>query len=575
MNRDLVRAIRLLDLEPRRVLAAIAAGVATLGSALALAALSAWLITKAWQMPPVLDLTVAVVAVRALGISRGLFRYLERLATHDAALRGTTSARTMIYRRLADGDPAAAAGLRRGDLLARTGADVDALGDVVIRAVVPIAVAVVMALSAVVLLGLISPAAALVLAVALAVSGILAPWLSARAARLAESESAAATALFSETAVTALDHAAELRVAGRLDEVVARAEAADDAAVRAADRAAMPAAFAAAATPLAIGASVLGSLLIGITLYGPDGGAPGGMTPMSLAILVLVPLAAFEAAGALPAAAVALTRARIASTRILALLDRAGEPQPGGSRTPPDPAHVRAHDLRCGWPGGDKVTAPLDLDLPPGARIAVVGGSGAGKTTLLMTMAGLLPPMGGTVTADGDALTDFRPDDLRREIGFFAEDAHLFDTSVLENLRVARGDLTEDDALAALRTVGLGEWVMRLPRGVHTSLGGGARAISGGQRRRLLLARALVSPARVLLLDEPTEHLDAADGAQILRELLDRRGTLVDPTRTVVLVTHQLPADARPDRIVTVGEGPVGRGDGVSPGEPLGASQRP
>lgn len=575
MNRDLVRAIRLLDLEPRRVLAAIAAGVATLGSALALAALSAWLITKAWQMPPVLDLTVAVVAVRALGISRGLFRYLERLATHDAALRGTTSARTMIYRRLAGGDPAAAAGLRRGDLLARTGADVDALGDVVVRALVPIAVAVVMALSAVVLLGLISPAAALVLAVALAVSGILAPWLSARAARLAESESAAATALFSETAVTALDHAAELRVAGRLDDVVARAEAADDAAVRAADRAAVPAAFAAAATPLAIGASVIGSLLIGITLYGPDGGAPGAMTPMSLAILVLVPLAAFEAAGALPAAAVALTRARIASTRILALLDRAGEVQPGGTRTPPDPAHVRAQGLRCGWPDGDKVTAPLDLDLPPGARVAVVGGSGAGKTTLLMTVAGLLPPVEGSVTADGDPLTDFRPDDLRREIGFFAEDAHLFDTSVLENLRVARGDLDEDAALAALQAVGLGEWVAQLPRRVHTSLGGGARAISGGQRRRLLLARALVSPARVLLLDEPTEHLDAADGAHILRELLDRRGALVDPGRTVVLVTHQLPVDARPDRIVTVGEGPVGTADGVSPGEPLGASQRP
>ncbi|BCN82275.1 thiol reductant ABC exporter subunit CydC [Prescottella equi] len=575
MNRDLVRAIRLLDLEPRRVLAAIAAGVATLGSALALAALSAWLITRAWQMPPVLDLTVAVVAVRALGISRGLFRYLERLATHDAALRGTTSARTMIYRRLADGDPAAAAGLRRGDLLARTGADVDALGDVVIRALVPIAVAVVMSLSAVILLGLISPAGALVLAVALAVSGILAPWLSARAARLAESESAAATALFSETAVTALDHAAELRVAGRLDDVVARAEAADEEAVRAADRAAKPAAFAAAATPLAIGASVLGSLLIGITLYGTDGGAPGAMTPMSLAILVLVPLAAFEATGALPAAAVALTRARIASTRILELLDRAGEARPGGNRTPPDPADVRARDLRCGWPDGDKVTAPLDLDLPPGARIAVVGGSGAGKTTLLMTVAGLLPPVSGTVTVDDVPLADFRPDDLRREIGFFAEDAHLFDTSVLENLRVARGDLTEDDALSALRTVGLGEWVTRLPRGVHTSLGGGARAISGGQRRRLLLARALVSPARVLLLDEPTEHLDASDGAQILRELLDRNGSLVDATRTLMLVTHQLPADARPDRIVTVGEAPADAGDGVSPGEPMGASQRP
>jgi len=564
MNRDLWRAIRLLDLEPRRVLAAIAAGVATLGSALALAALSAWLITRAWQMPPVLDLSVAVVAVRALGISRGVFRYLERLATHDAALRGTTSARTMIYRRLADGDPAAAAGLRRGDLLARTGADVDALGDVVVRALIPIAVSAILALSAVVLLGLISPAAALVLAVALAVSGVLAPWLSARAARLAESESAAATALFSETAVTALDHAAELRVAGRLDDVLAGAENANRDAVRATDRATMPAAFAAAATPLAIGASVLGSLLIGITLYGPDGGTPGAMTPMSLAILVLVPLAAFEATAALPAAAVALTRARIASGRILALVDRAGEPQPAGTEAPVGPGHVRARELRCGWPGSERVTAPLDLDIAPGSRIAVVGASGAGKTTLLMTLAGLLPPVEGSVSVDGVLIERLRPDDVRHRIGFFAEDAHVFDTSVLENLRVARGDLTEDEALAVLGAVGLGEWVSQLPRGVHTSLGGGARAVSGGQRRRLLLARALVSPARVLLLDEPTEHLDATDGAAMLRALLDRGSAFVDADRTVVLVTHQLPSATGADRVVTVGDESADATEGVS-----------
>ncbi len=124
--KDLRRAMGLLELEPRRVLLAVLAGVATLGSALLLAGLSAWLIVRAWQMPPVLDLTVAVVAVRALGISRGLFRYFERLATHETALHGTTSARANLYRRLADGDPAAALGLGRGDLLARTGADVDA-----------------------------------------------------------------------------------------------------------------------------------------------------------------------------------------------------------------------------------------------------------------------------------------------------------------------------------------------------------------------------------------------------------------------------------------------------------------
>lgn len=150
---DLRRAMALLELDRRRVFISIATGTATLGSALFLAGLSAWLIIRAWQMPPVLDLTVAVVAVRALGISRGLFRYLERLATHDTVLRGTTAARTQLYHRLASGDPAATAGLKRGDLLTRTGSDVDVLGDVVIRAIVPMAVAAIISAAAIVTVG--------------------------------------------------------------------------------------------------------------------------------------------------------------------------------------------------------------------------------------------------------------------------------------------------------------------------------------------------------------------------------------------------------------------------------------
>ncbi|GAA4489611.1 thiol reductant ABC exporter subunit CydC [Rhodococcus olei] len=553
MTRDpLWRALSLLDLSPRRVLYAVLAGVATLGSALALAALSAWLITRAWQMPPVLDLSVAVVAVRALGISRGLFRYLERLATHDAALRGTVSARENLYRRLAAGDPAAPAGLRRGDLLARTGADVDALGDVVIRALVPMAVALIMAVAAVGGLALISPAAALVLAVALAVSGAAAPMLSARAARLAEAAGSESVTRYAETAVLALDHAAELRVAGRLEGVVRRAGGWDAAAIRATDRAAVPSAFAAAATPLAIGASVLGSLLIGIAAYGPGGGTPGAMTPMALGILVLLPLSAFEATSALPAAAVALTRGRLASARIMDLLDRSGNPRDGGGTEVREPVHLRASGLRSGWPGSPASDAPLDLGLAPGSRTAVVGPSGAGKTTLLMTLAGLLPPVAGTVTVNGVPIDDSDPGTLRHEVGFFAEDAHLFDTTLLENLRVARGDLDEQQASTALDAVGLGEWVTSLPEGVHTTLAGGGRSVSGGQRRRLLLARALVSPARVLLLDEPTEHLDAQAGASVLRGLLDRAGGLVDPDRTVVVVTHHLPTGSAADRVVVV-----------------------
>ncbi|MBF6138799.1 thiol reductant ABC exporter subunit CydC [Nocardia farcinica] len=510
-------------LEPARgrVAVAVTWGVVALGSALGLAALAAWLIARAWQMPPVLDLSVAVVSVRALGISRGLARYLERLATHDVALRSMTNARAAVYRRLARSDvwlrrdrrsgsgaaADSAARLRRGDLLVRIGSDIDDLGAVIVRALVPIAVAAVLALAAVGLIATISVPAAMILAASLAVAGVLAPWLSARAARSAEVAVRADRAEFTARALTVLDHAAELRVAGRLAGTVTAARDAGRRSVAAEDSAAARTAWSAAATPLALGASVLGALLIGVVAYGPGGGLPGGMTPMALTILVLLPLSAFEATAALPGAAQSLTTARAALHRI-----------EGATRAAISP---------------DGDAAPVRPDLPPGRRIAVVGPSGAGKTTLLMFWAGLF-------------------DTPRPDVTFFAEDAHLFGTSVLENLRVARGDVTEAEAERALRSVGLGDWLDALPDGLSTDLVGGAAAVSGGQRRRILLARALVSPARVLLLDEPTEHLEAGAGADLLRALLDADSGLVEPDRVVVVVTHQLPADHRADVVVRV-----------------------
>ncbi|MBF6332604.1 thiol reductant ABC exporter subunit CydC [Nocardia transvalensis] len=526
-----------LELSPWRVVVSVCWGVVALGSGLGLAGLAAWLIARAWQMPPVLDLTVAVVAVRALGISRGVFRYVERLATHDVALRAMTTARAGVYAALARADiwtgrradASDPTRLRRGDLLTRIGSDIDDLGAVVVRALVPVAVAAVLSLAAVGLLATISPVAALVLALALAVAGIFAPWLSARAAREAELAVRADRAEFTAAAVTVLDHAAELRVAGRLDDSLATAAAAGRRAVAAEDRAASHSAWAAAATPLSIGASVLGALLIGILLYGSGSDAPaaalqpaspGGITPMALAVLVLLPLSAFEAVGVLPAAAQAMTKARAALHRITAL-DAVAPTRKDSIDEAAEAWHLRRRLLR-------------DLpELPPGKRIAVVGPSGAGKTTLLMAWAGLFD----------------RP---RDGITFFAEDAHLFGTTVLENLRVARPELTEAEAETALRAVGSGEWLDSAPDGVNTDLVGGAAAVSGGQRRRILLARALISPARVLLLDEPTEHLESAAGADLLRALLDEHSGLVSPDRTVVVVTHQLPSDHRADTVVHV-----------------------
>jgi ATP-binding cassette subfamily C protein CydC len=475
-------------LRPRlpRLLLAVVLGVLALSSALALAGISAWLITRAWQMPPVLDLAVAVVAVRALGISRGVLGYCQRLASHDTALRAAAGTREALYRGLAEAPADVAMRLHSGELVARIGASVDELSDVLVRAVLPIAVAAVLSVAAVATIAVISPAAATVLAVCLLIAGVAAPWLAARAVTAAESVAAQHHSGRDVAVMLALEHAPELRVSGRLDDVIAESDSRHRDWGRAADRAAAPAALAAAASTAAVGISVLGVVIVAIGL-GP------AVSPMTLAILMLLPLSAFEATATLPAAAVQLTRSRIAARRLRDL-------------TAPDPA------MRMRPP-----MTPVALE--PGARLAVVGPSGAGKTTLLMAMA-----------------------ENPSEAAFFAEDAHLFATTVRDNLLVARGNATDDELRNALQQVGLRDWLAALPDGLSTVLVGGAAAVSAGQRRRLLLARALLTTTPTVLLDEPTEHLDALDSGRLLSELLTP-GALFPAERTVVVATHHLPDD--------------------------------
>ncbi|WP_152311664.1 ATP-binding cassette domain-containing protein, partial [Mycobacterium tuberculosis] len=266
------------------------------------------------------------------------------------------------------------------------------------------------------------------------------------------------------------------------------------------------------------------------------------VAPTTLAILMLLPLSAFEATVALPAAAVQLTRSRIAAARLLDLTgsNRVRETESTVSARLPVGTGVLAADVCCGHQEAQSIR--VTIDLPPGARLAVTGASGAGKTTLLMTLAGLLPPVHGRVLLDGTNLSDFDEDELRSAVSFFAEDAHIFATTVRDNLLTARGDCPDDELIEALDRVGLCGWLAGLPEGLSTVLIGGAQAVSAGQRRRLLLARAVLSPARIVLLDEPVEHLDAAN-ADLLRDLLAPNSGIMSAMRTVVVATHHLPND--------------------------------
>lgn len=530
----LVQALPLLRPRLPRLLLAIVCGVLSLGSALALAAVSAWLITRAWQMPPILDLSVAVVAVRAFGISRGVLHYCERLASHDTALRAAGSARTQIYRALAGGPVDTVARLDGGELAGRVGSDVDDFSDVLVRALLPIAVAAVLSVAAVVAIALISPPAAAVLAACLLVAGVLAPWLAARGAAAQEVAARDLHARRDVTAMLALDHAAELRVAGRLPSVIAHSQQRQREWGAALDLAARPGALAAAVPTLAVGVSVLGAVVAGI-------GIAPAVAPTTLAILMLLPLSSFEATTALPAAATALTRSRIAARRLLGLTDTRTTAPPGTAARPADRT-LRAAGVIAGYTP-DTPATPVTLELSPGGRLVVQGPSGSGKTALLMTLAGLLPPVDGCVEIGGVPVAQLDEAELRAMVAFFAEDAHVFATTVRDNLLVARGNCTDDELHGALVDVGLGHWLETLPAGLDTVLEGGAAALSAGQRRRLLLARVLLCPAAIVLLDEPTEHLDISDADDLLGALLRTDNGLLAPGRTVVVATHHLPDD--------------------------------
>ena len=203
------------------------------------------------------------------------------------------------------------------------------------------------------------------------------------------------------------------------------------------------------------------------------------------------------------------------------------------------------------------VAEGIDLDLRVGRRVAIVGPSGIGKSTLLATLAGLLEPRGGTLTLDGVPPWQAAHSEVAARVCLTAEDAHVFHTSVLENLRVARGDVTPAEAGELLSRAGLGRWLEALPEGVETIIGTDATTLSGGERRRLLLARALAAPAPLMLLDEPGEHLDALTADRLVTDLL----TAGDQGRGTLLVTHRLSALKHADEVLVMGRRPQATGE--------------
>jgi thiol reductant ABC exporter CydC subunit len=531
------RLLRLARPVVPRLALAVLCGTLAAGSAIGLLATSAWLISRAAQHPPVLYLTVAIVAVRAFGIGRGLFRYAERLAGHDAAFRVLAELRVRAYRRLAALAPAGTPGLRSGDLVQRFVADVDAALDVLVRVLLPYLVAALVGAASVGLLGALLPAAGMALAAGLLVVGVGVPLVQRAVARRADRRTAPLRGELSAATLDLLDGLPELVALGaaqrRLDELTDT----DTRLRRAAARSAAGVGLGAALVSLAAGGCVWAGLALGAPAV-----RAGQLHSVLLAVVVLTPIAVFDTLSTLPAAAAQFATARGALGRVFGLLDRPDpvvEPAVPAD-LPRPPYRLAVRNLSARWtPDGPDVIRDIDVTLEPGERIAIVGPSGSGKTTLAAVLVRFLDPSAGRVTLNGIDTRDLAADDVRQVVGLLTDDAHLFDTTIAENLRVADRGADDTRLRRVLADARLLDWVDSLPNGLDTQVGEHGCRLSGGQRRRLALARALLADFPILIMDEPTEHLDEPTAAALTADLL-----AVTRGRTTVLITHRpLPAD--------------------------------
>ena len=534
------RCISMLQVSRSGFALSLLLGVGALGSAIALGGTAAWLIARASQQPPVMYLTVAATAVRLFGISRALARYLSRLASHRVALAGMDSLRGNLYDRLSEAPTATLTSLRRGDLMTRAGADVDEVGNVVVKTLLPSLVALIVGVGTVGVVTVISPAAGAILACALIVSGIVAPALIARSVRLAETQGSQARTDIAATTLAVLEGATELSVAGTLNHAKSSLERSETRLSTALAHSARLSALARGLDVCAMGTAVIGALLIGIPQT-----TSGTLAQVLLAVIVLIPLSSFEGVAELAPAAAQLVRSAQAATRICALLDDEVPTKP--HTIPEGPTVIEARDLAIGWPGGPTLATGISLTLRPGSSLAVVGASGIGKTTLLATLTGVIPPKSGAALINGVPAWGADRDQLTSHITMTAEDAHVFATTIYENLRVARASLTRDEASDLLTRAGLDEWIESLPEGIDTVIGSGGTTVSGGERRRLLMARALAAPAPVLAIDEASEHLDAATADRLMETLL-----MPSADRATLVVTHRLSALDQADHVLVL-----------------------
>lgn len=553
---DLRRLIALFAPYRGWMLAGAAVALATLLANVALMTVSGWFIA---QMALVglagatMDYFTPAAFIRAMAITRTGGRYVERLVTHEATFRLLQQLRVWFYQRLEPLAPARLQTMRAADLSSRILADIDALNHLYLRVLVPVFVAAAGGLVIVATAALFSGRVALLLAVFLLAAGAAVPARVAQRARRAGEQVVTQRAVLRELAVDGLQGLAELRVYGGAARHAQRLREQSEALLAQQQALSEASGLGQALLGLCANLAMWGTLLLAVPLV-----AAKSLPPAQLPMLALGVLAAFEAVMPMPLALQMLGETLAAARRVFHILDAPpAVAEPAGLPTPDwqcDSVELRG--LRLRYPSADGTPGPwaldgLDLHLAPGEHVALVGASGAGKSSVVQVLLRFWAFQEGTARVGGHDLRDWPADALRRHIAVVAQDTYLFNTTIRDNLLLARPQATQAQIEAACRTAQLHDFIASLPDGYDTWVGEAGARLSGGQARRLAIARALLRDAPLLILDEPTEGLDSVTERELLRDLAAlMRG------RTVLLITHRLAAlPAAVDRVVVMENG--------------------
>ena len=547
------RLLRLAAPFKRQMALAVLLGVLTIGSSLGLMAASAWIIATAALQPSVADLAVAIVGVRFFGLSRGVFRYLERLVSHHVNFSILARLRVWFYSVIEPLAPARLMAYRSGDLLSRIVGDLETLQNVFIRVIAPPLVAVIIALLTAMFMAAYAPSLALIVLSFMAILGIGVPLIVQRLSRHSARKLIAVRSDLNTTIVDGLQGAADLIALGREADQATQVNALSRESARWQLRMASITGLHTAAGTLLVNLAMWCVLIAAIPLV-----RAAKLSGVDLTVLALATLASFEGVLALPLAFQYLEASLAAARRLFEIAEIPSPPNPLSRSQTADferggGGELIVRDLSFRYASHEPLALDrVSFDLKPGQVIAIIGPSGAGKSSLVNVLLRFWEYEAGSIMLDGIEVRDLDPEVVRAQFGVVPQATHLFNTTIRENLRLARSDASDAELIAAAQIAQLHDFIATLPQDYDTSIGEQGLRLSGGERQRLAIARAVLKRAPILIFDEATANLDAEHEREVVRAI-----QAASAQHAVLMITHRLIGLETADEIIVLNGGRV------------------